>query len=219
MPPTGTVHADQVSAVLVALTVILASAKLAGHVSVRFGQPAVLGELIAGVVLGNLGLAGLHVFETIAANPTVEILAQLGVVILLFEVGLESTVREMFKVGWPSLLVAVLGGARPFPLGWGLSALPLPGRSEYVHAFLGATLTATSVGITARVLKDLGRSRSPEARVILGAAVIDDVLGLVILAVVSGVIVAADRAETVSLVAVAAIVGKAGAFLLGSLVL
>src|SRR4051794_1281911 len=219
MPPTGTVHADQVSAVLVALTVILASAKLAGHVSVRFGQPAVLGELLAGVVLGNLGLAGLHAFETIAATPTVEILAQLGVVILLFEVGLESTVREMFKVGWPSLLVAVLGVATPFALGWGVSAWLLPDRSEYVHAFLGATLTATSVGITARVLKDLGRSRSPEARVILGAAVIDDVLGLVILAVVSGVITSANRGETMSYGAIGVVLGTAVAFFFSALAL
>src|SRR3954470_14127230 len=218
MPPTGTVHADQVSAVLVALTVILASAKLAGHVSVRFGQPAVLGELLAGVVLGNLGLAGLHAFETIAATPTVEILAQLGVVILLFEVGLESTVREMFKVGWPSLLVAVLGVATPFALGWGVSAWLLPDRSEYVHAFLGATLTATSVGITARVLKDLGRSKSPEARVILGAAVIDDVLGLVLLSIVSSLIWAADKGGSVSVAAIALILFKAVAFLAGSII-
>src|SRR3954463_11869390 len=219
MPPTGTVHADQVSAVLVALTVILASAKLAGHVSVRFGQPAVLGELIAGVVLGNLGLAGLQAFETIAANPTVEILAQLGVVILLFEVGLESTVREMFKVGWPSLLVAVLGVAAPFALGWGVSAWLLPEKGPYVHAFIGATLTATSVGITARVLQDLGRSRSPEARVILGAAVIDDVLGLVILAVVSGIITSADRGEPMSYGAIGVILGTALAFLFTALAL
>ena len=81
--------------------------------------------------------------------------------ILLFEVGLESTVREMLKVGLPSLLVAVLGVAVPFALGWGVGALLLPDRSVYVHAFLGATLTATSVGITARVLQDLGRSQTP----------------------------------------------------------
>ncbi len=213
------VHSDSVTAVLLALTVILASAKLAGHVSVRFGQPAVLGELIAGVVLGNLRLAGLTAFEAIAANPTVDILAQLGVVILLFEVGLESTVREMFKVGWPSLLVAMLGVAAPFALGWGVSAWLLPDRSEYVHAFLGATLTATSVGITARVLKDLGRSRSPEARVILGAAVIDDVLGLVILAVVSGVITSANRGETMSYGAIGVVFGTAVAFLFTALAL
>jgi len=88
--------------------------------------------------------------------------------------------------GLPSLLVAVLGIAAPFALGWAVGALLLPDRSIYVHAFLGAMLAATSVGITARVLQDLGRSTCAEARVILGAAVIDDVLGLVILAVVGG---------------------------------
>src|SRR2546423_10970403 len=99
----------------------------------------------------------------------------------------------MVKVGGGSLLVAVLGVVTPWRLGWGGGPLLLPDASPYVHAFLGATLTATSVGITARVLKDLGRAQSPEARIILGAAVIDDVLGLVILAVVAGVITAPDR--------------------------
>src|SRR4030095_16916741 len=131
-------------------------------------------------------------------DPTVDILARLGVVILLFEVGLESTVRDMLKVGLPSLLVAVLGVAVPFALGWGVGGLLLPERSVYVHAFLGATLTDHSVGLTARVLQDLGRSKTAEARVILGAAVIDDVLGLVILAVVGGVIAAGGRAEAPS---------------------
>ena len=156
--------------VVLALAVILAGAKLGGHLAVRIGQPAVLGELVAGVVLGNLSLAGLGWFEPIRENVTIGILAELGVLILLFEVGLEATVRDMIKVGLPSLLVAVLGVATPFALGWGVGALLLPGESVYVHAFLGATLTATSVGITARVLKDLGKSQSREARVVLGAA-------------------------------------------------
>jgi len=208
---------DPVAQVLLALTIILAAAKIAGHMSVRLGQPAVLGELIAGVLLGNLTLAGVEAFHRIAEDPTVDILAQLGVVILLFEVGLESTVRDMFKVGWSSLFVAVLGVVTPFALGWGVGAWLLPDRGPYVHAFLGATLTATSVGITARVLKDLGRSRSPEARVILGAAVIDDVLGLVILAVVSGVITSADRGESMSYAAIGIILATAFAFLLTAL--
>ena len=205
--------------VLLALTVILASAKIAGHLSVKLGQPAVLGELIAGIVLGNLSLLGVTAFETIAANPTVDALSRLGVVILLFEVGLQSTVREMFQVGLPSLLVAVLGVITPFALGWGVSAWLLADRSPYVHAFIGATLTATSVGITARVLQDLGRSRTPEARVILGAAVIDDVLGLMILAVVSGLITSANRGVEMSYLGIGAIVGKAVVFLVTALAL
>jgi Kef-type K+ transport system membrane component KefB len=210
-------HADPVTPVVLALAVILTAAKLAGDLAMRVGQPAVLGELLAGVVLGSLDLAGLDWFHAIESDANVDILARLGVIILLFEVGLESTVRDMMRVGLPSLAVAVLGVVTPFALGWGVGALLLPEKSVYVHAFLGATLTATSVGITARVLKDLGRSQSAEARVILGAAVIDDVLGLVILAVVGGVIAAADRGGAVSYGEIGLIVGKAAAFLFGAL--
>jgi Kef-type K+ transport system membrane component KefB len=217
--PSASSHADPVTSVVIALAVILAAAKLGGHLAVTIGQPAVLGELVAGVVLGNLNLAGTSSFGSIESDPAVDALARLGVVILLFEVGLESTVRDMLKVGLPSLFVAVLGVAVPFALGWGVGALLLPDRSAYVHAFLGATLTATSVGITARVLQDLGRSKSAEARVILGAAVIDDVLGLVILAVIGGVIAAADRGDSLSSAEIALVVGKAIAFLFGALAL
>lgn len=212
-------HSDPVTPVVIALAIILTAAKLGGHLAVRVGQPAVLGELVAGVALGSLDLAGVGWFGSIARDPTVDILARLGVVILLFEVGLESTVRDMLKVGLPSLTVAVIGVAVPFALGWGVGALLLPERSAYVHAFLGATLTATSVGITARVLQDLGRSKTAEARVIVGAAVIDDVLGLVILAVVGGVIAAADRGGSLSVGEVALVLGKAVVFLFGALVL
>jgi Kef-type K+ transport system membrane component KefB len=145
------------------------------------------------------------------------VLAQLGAVILLFEVGLESTVREMMQVGLRSLAVAVLGVVTPWVLGWWVGSLLLPDHSVYVHAFLGAALTATSVGITARVLKDLGRSQSPEARIILGAAVIDDVLGLVVLAAVAAVIAAADSGATLSYGALALVFGKALVFLFGAL--
>ena len=202
--------------VLLALVVVLAMAKVCGHLAVRLKQPAVLGELVAGVVLGNLVLIGVDFAEPFKTNATLDTLAQLGVIILLFEVGLESTVRDMLKVGWASLLVAVLGVVTPFGLGWGVGALLLPAHSSYVHAFLGATLTATSVGITARVLKDLGKSQSPEARIILGAAVVDDVLGLVILAVVNGVIQAADRGADFAYSGIALIVAKSALFLFGA---
>jgi Kef-type K+ transport system membrane component KefB len=203
-------------AILRALAVILAAAKLGGDLATRAGQPAVLGELVAGVLLGNLALVGVPWADSFKTNVTLDILAQLGVIILLFEVGLESTVRDMLKVGLTSLLVAVLGVVTPFVLGWGVGALLLPERSVYVHAFLGATLTATSVGITARVLRDLGKSQSPEARVILGAAVIDDVLGLVILAVVGGVVQAANTGAELSYGAAGMIVAKAALFLFGA---
>jgi Kef-type K+ transport system membrane component KefB len=212
-------HADPVTPIVLALAIILAAAKLGGHLAVRLGQPAVLGELIAGVLLGSFDLIGVDWFRGIEADATVEILARLGVIILLFEVGLASTVPDMLKVGRASLLVAVLGVLAPFALGWSVGAWMLPGESTYAHAFLGATLTATSVGITARVLQDLGRSQSREARVILGAAVIDDVLGLVILALVTGAIGAADRGKALSYAEVAITLGKAVVFLFGALIL
>lgn len=210
-------HVDPVAAVVLALAVILVAAKLGGDLAMRLGQPAVLGELLAGVVLGNLTLAGFHGAAPIAENATIAMLAGIGVLVLLFEVGLESTVGQMMKVGLSSLLVAVFGVVAPFALGWGVAAWLLPQASSYLHMFVGATLCATSVGITARVLKDLGRSQSDEARVILGAAVIDDVLGLVILSAVTGLIVAADRGEAFTVAIVAMPLVKAIVFLGGAL--
>jgi Kef-type K+ transport system membrane component KefB len=215
----GAAHADPVASVALWLVVILLAAKLGGDLAVRIGQPAVLGELIVGVVLGNLALAGFAGLEPIKTDPFIDMFARVGVLILLFEVGLESTIGQMLKVGWSSLLVASLGVIAPFALGWGVGAWLLPDQSMFVHAFLGATLTATSVGITARVLKDLGHSQRDEARVILGAAVIDDVLGLLILAVVTSVIVAADSGGSVSAAGIVTKLGVAGGFLVGSLVL
>lgn len=215
---SGGAH-SAVGPVMLALAVIIAGAKLGGDLAVRLGQPSVLGELLIGIILGNLALIGLDWFEPIKFNETVKVLAQIGVVILLFEVGLESSVADMMKVGLPSLLVAALGVAAPFALGWGVGAWLLPESSVYVHVFLGATLTATSVGITARVLQDLNRSKADEARIILGAAVIDDVMGLVILAVVQGVILAANRGTDLSYVDFAKVLAKALGFLAGALLI
>lgn len=205
--------------ILGALAVMLAAAKLGGDLGTRAGQPAVLGELIAGVILGNLGLIGITGLQGLKSNATLEALAQIGVILLLFEVGLESTVRNMLKVGLSAVLVAMLGVVIPFVLGWGVGGLLLPEERWYAHAFLGATLTATSVGITARVLQDLGKSTTPEARVILGAAVVDDVLGLVILAVLSGLIAAANAGTPMAVGSVGLIVAKAILFLGGALAL
>jgi Kef-type K+ transport system membrane component KefB len=210
-------HGDTLAPVVLALAVILAAAKLGGDIAERIGQPAVLGELVFGVLVGNLPLLGVDWFQFITANATISVIAQLGAVILLFEVGLESTVRDMMQVGMRSLVVAVLGVVTPWALGWWVGALLLPEHSVYVHAFLGAALTATSVGITARVLKDLGHAQSPEARIILGAAVIDDVLGLVVLAAVAAVIAATDSGAFLSYGAIAIVLGKALLFLFGAL--
>ena len=212
-------HGGAVVPVILALAVMLTAAKLGGDLATRVRQPAVLGELVAGVVLGNLYLVGVPGPHELASNETVDVLAQLGVIILLFQVGLESTVRDMLKVGAASLLVAVLGVVAPFALGWGVGALLLPDHSPYAHAFLGATLTATSVGITARVLGDLGKSTTPEARVILGAAVVDDVLGLVILSIVAGAIEAANAGREVAVGQIVGVVLKAAAFLGAALAL
>jgi Kef-type K+ transport system membrane component KefB len=209
-------HIAPIAMVLLLLAIILAGARLGGSIAERFQQPAVLGELLVGVLLGNLpGVA--HQFSTVVrGEPMIEMLAEVGAVILLFEVGLESTLREMLRVGMRSLVVAVLGVVAPWLLGFLAGRVLLPDHSVYVHVFLGATLTATSVGITARVLKDLGHAQTLEARIILGAAVIDDVIGLVILAVVGSIITAADRGTVLSLGAALLVLAKALAFLVGA---
>ena len=199
--------------VLVSIAVILIVAKLGGEVFERFQQPAVLGELLSGILIGNLGLFGFTGVETLKTNVVIGALAEIGVIILLFEVGLESNLREMAEVGWSSLLVAITGVVMPFLLGWGVAAYYLPGESQLAHLFIGTVLCATSVGITARVLKDLGRLQMRESRIILGAAVIDDILGLLILAVMAGAIKAAVAGTTLSLVSIAIITAKALIFL------
>jgi Kef-type K+ transport system membrane component KefB len=209
----GGQHGDPVAPLALALVLVLAAAKLGGELAVRLGQPAVLGELFAGVVIGNLSLVGYAGLDHLWAEPSLDMLARLGVLVLLFEVGLESTIAQMLKVGWAAFLVATLGVIAPFALGWGACAWLLPSQSVYVHAFVGATLCATSVGITARVFQDLGRLQTQEARIILGAAVIDDVMGLVVLAVVSGIITAADAGGSFSYANAAVIVVKASLFL------
>jgi Kef-type K+ transport system membrane component KefB len=207
-------HATSVPVILLSLTVILLSAKLGGALAERFRQPAVLGELLFGVVLGNLALVGFNGLEYLETSETIAILAELGVIILLFEVGLESNVKDMLEVGWSSFVVALVGVIAPMLLGWGVGAWFLPGANPLVHVFIGATLSATSVGITARVLKDLGKTSAKESRIILGAAVIDDVMGLVILAAISGIIAAADAGTAgVSSFAIGWIIVKAIAFL------
>jgi Kef-type K+ transport system membrane component KefB len=172
------------------LAAILVAAKLLGELAERFGQPAVLGELVAGVLLGG-SVLGVVPTEG-PAGEVVHVLAELGVLLLLFEIGLETDLREMFRVGAASLSVAAIGVALPFVCGFVYWAyFPHAGSGgttdlTMAAIFVGATLTATSVGITARVLSDLGQMHTQEAKIIIGAAVIDDVLGLVILTVVSG---------------------------------
>jgi Kef-type K+ transport system membrane component KefB len=215
---TGTESHGLDPAVLIGVAVMLVVAKLMGEVFERLHQPAVLGELFGGIVLGNLVIFGFTGAESLKTNETVAALAELGVIILLFEVGLESDLKEMMEVGWSSLLVAVLGVIAPLLLGWGVSAYVIPEEHRLAHTFIGATLCATSVGITARVFKDLGKLGTREARIILGAAVIDDVLGLLILAVVAGAIKASATGATLSMFDIGLIAFKSLAFLVGSVV-
>ena len=193
-------------------------AKLGGHIAIRLRQPAVLGELIVGILLGNLTLFGVDVLEPLRHNPMLDTLGEMGVIFLLFSVGLESSLSDMMKSGLSSTAVATLGVIAPMALGWGFAHYLLPGHSLYVHIFIGATLCATSVGITARVLADLKRTQSKEARIILGAAVIDDVLGLIVLAVVTGLVTAAGGGASVTVGGVLWIVLKSALFLVGSIV-
>jgi Kef-type K+ transport system membrane component KefB len=203
--------------VLVGVAVILIVAKVGGELFERIKQPAVLGELIAGMCVGALGLVGVAGVEALRTDAVLGALAEIGVIILLFEVGLESKLGEMLEVGWSSLFVATAGVVAPFFLGWGVSAYFLPGEATLVHVFIGATLCATSVGITARVLRDMGRLQTRESRIILGAAVIDDVMGLLILAVVSGAIRASAAGGRLALADIVIIAAKSVAFLVGAI--
>jgi len=212
-------HGSVVIPELFALTTILLAAKLGGDVMVRLGQPEVLGELCVGIVLGNLSLLGIEVFTFLREDTILAVLSELGVVLLLFEVGLHTTVPEMLKVGGSALLVATLGVIVPFFLGWGVGAFFVPEADSLVHIYLGATLTATSVGITARVLTDLHRVTTAEAKIILGAAVIDDVLGLMVLATVGGLIAAAEAGSSVDVVSIAKVLGLSLGFLLVAIVI
>ena len=176
---------------MMVLVLIIVAAKFGGEVMARLGQPPVLGELLMGVVLGNLSLFGVTLLDPLKNSSSLSILAEIGAILLLFEVGVESDLVQLLAVGSSSLLVATLGVIAPMSLGYIVSSQLIPGANWLSHLFVGATLTATSVGITARVLKDLGKSNTKEARIILGAAVADDVIGLVVLAVISGLTTAA----------------------------
>jgi Na+:H+ antiporter len=165
--------------VLLAFGAALFGAKLFGELAERVGQPAVLGELLAGIVLGP------SVLGLVPLSDAIFVLAEIGVVLLLFEVGLETNLEDLVRVGAPAMAVALAGMVLPFAGGYLVSRAL--GYETLTATFVGAALTATSIGITARVLSELKVLASREGQIILGAAVADDVLGLVILAVVSKV--------------------------------
>lgn len=254
-------HSDPIAPVILGVTGILFFAVLGRLGARKFGMPSVLGELLMGVVLGNLGyyfgseliillrqgpelfdivaltfagqsieqatmariaadskeailaaLSAPHGAELLQVAHAVDVFSRYGVIFLLFLVGLETSLGEMRKVGGPSLLVAVSGMLLPVTLGFLVIQLTLPSIPLNAGLFIAATLGATSVGITARVLEDMNKQRSPEARIILGAAVIDDILGLLLLAIVSGIIVSGG----VAIGDILMVVALALAFLIGA---
>jgi Kef-type K+ transport system membrane component KefB len=187
---------------LLHLIVVLAAAKLAAEGAERLGVPAVVGEIVAGMVVGPslLGWVGRD-------DEVLRLLGELGVILLLLDVGLEMDIGELRKVGRASLSVATIGVVVPMALGIG--AMHLMGETGNTALFVGAALTATSVGITARVFGDLRALATSEARIVLGAAVADDVMGLVVLTVVVRLV----TEGSVSALSVAGIIGVAVAFL------
>lgn len=169
---------DGITQILFGLFLIFLSAKIMGEIFEQFHQPAVIGEILAGVIIGP------YLLNLIEPARIYEVLAEIGVIILLFTVGLQTGIDEILKVGKRALLVATLGVIFPFVFGY-LYTL-IVDHSTIEAMFIGAAMVATSVGITARVLADLKVIDTEIARVILGAAVIDDILGMIVLAVVTG---------------------------------
>ena len=162
------------------LLVIYVASKMGGELALRLKQPAVLGELLAGVVVG---VSGFRLLDP--TQPVLLLLAQVGVTLLLFEIGLESDLRSLLKLGPQAIAVALVGLTLPFAMGYG--TMKFTGAPDLLAVFVGAASTATSIGISAKVLSDLGYLQRPEGQIILGAAVIDDILGVVILSVVAGI--------------------------------
>ncbi len=158
-----------------ALLIILLGARVLGEVAARLGSPPVIGELAAGILFGP------SLLGWVEPTQTIRLLAEIGIILLLFEVGLETDVARLAKTGLKPIMVAAGGVVLPFALGFTVSHW-LFGQDLLVALFVGGTLTATSIGITVRVLTDLGRAQSREADIVLGAAVLDDVVGVILLA-------------------------------------
>jgi Kef-type K+ transport system membrane component KefB len=192
---------DSIAHLLLVLAAVFVATKALGEAAVRLRQPAVLGEIIAGVILGGsvLGILDAH-------DPIIHAMSELGVIVLLFATGLHTDVSSLVKAGPASTAVAVAGVVLPFASGYYVTILL--GATPTQALVAGAAMCATSVGISARVLSDLGQLESREGQVVLGGAVIDDVIGLIILAVVVGI----TSGQSLTLVDVARIAGVAVGF-------
>lgn len=173
------------SALLLVLVSVIAATKIFGEVAQRFGQPAVLGELLAGVALGGSALGILD-----PSDAVMHALAELGVLILLFQIGLHTNLRSLAKVGSTALVAGGVGVILPFVGGFGVARMM--GIEMLPSVVIGAALTATSIGISARVLSDLGCLNTAEGQVVIGAAVFDDVIGLIILSIIASVVAGAE---------------------------
>jgi Kef-type K+ transport system membrane component KefB len=213
---------DPAARLALALGLLLVAARLGGELAARLGQPQVLGELVAGAALGAVGtMGGVAFVRDLGADPSLDMLGRLGAILLLFDAGLSLDVRAVLRVGGAAARVAVLGSAASLALGWAAATWLLPGAAPATRAFLAAAVGATSVGISARVLQDLGRMHTVEARTILGAAVLDDVIGLVALSLVTGWAAGVSGAEPglARAPALLALVAKAVAFFAGAILL
>ena len=195
-------HGFDLGGFLLALASALIAAKLFGEIAERVGQPSVLGELIAGIVVGP------SVLSLVPLSLGILVLAEIGVLLLLFEVGLETDLAELLAVGGPALAVALAGMVLPFGAGWALTRAL--GYGPLAALFVGASLTATSIGITARILAELNTLKTREGQIILGAAVVDDVLGLIVLAIVTRIAESGTLEPSVAL--------KSGVFAIGFVV-
>jgi Kef-type K+ transport system membrane component KefB len=157
------------------LMVILLSARICGEVVARFKIPAVIGEMAAGILLGP------SLLGWVEPHSIIKLLAEIGIILLLFEVGLQTDLGRLVQTGYRPFIVAVTGVVAPFVLGFIVSFF-LFRLSVLTSLFIGGTLTATSIGITVRVLSDLKKQNTDEAQIVLGAAVLDDIIGVIILA-------------------------------------
>lgn len=208
-------HGPHLALLFLAIAGILVAAKFL-HLIEKIKLPPVVGELVAGIVLGNLALVGFPFFREIQQDQIIAFLAELGVIILLFQIGLESNVGQLIKVGRVSLFVALIGAFVPFLLGtYIVGPLLLPNQSLYTYLFLGASFAATSVGIPARILREMGYMKSRAGQIFMGATVIDDILGLVLLAIISSLV----TEGSVTAVSVFFILAKAFLFLILSVLI
>ncbi len=228
--------------VLVSLVIIYLTSKIGGELCIRVNLPPVLGELVGGVIIGisaghllifpdpsavaadsltiqwlmaTAGLTAANAHSVFAdQSEAISLLAELGVVILLFEIGLESDLQELLKVGTQAVIVAIVGVIVPFAIGT-LGLIYLFGTPPIAAIFAGASLTATSIGITAKVLAEIGKLNTTEGQIIIGAAVVDDVLGIIILAVVAGL----SQTGTIDVQTIGYLIISATVFLVGSILL